>query len=55
MVVAGVRRGELSLDEACARYALSRDEFSAWEKAIEHHGVPGLRATRLQIYRQRRA
>ena len=27
------------------------EEFAAWERAIEAHGVPGLRSTRLQVYR----
>jgi hypothetical protein len=31
-VVAAVRGGLLSLDEACRRYALSAEEFSAWER-----------------------
>ena len=51
-VVEAVRSGRLTLQEACERYRLSVDEFLAWERAIERHGVPGLRATRLQIYRE---
>ena len=31
--------------------ALSVDEFRAWERDIDRHGIHGLRATRLQIYR----
>jgi hypothetical protein len=50
-VVRAVHRGLLSLDEACRHYRLSLDEFTAWERALERHGVPGLRATRFQIYR----
>jgi hypothetical protein len=50
-VVQAVRLGLLSLDEACGRYHLSLDEFMAWERALERYGVPGLRATRFQIYR----
>jgi hypothetical protein len=30
---------------------LSVEEFAAWQRAIEAHGVAGLRVTRLQIYR----
>jgi hypothetical protein len=30
---------------------LSVEEFLAWQRAIDTHGVPGLRVTRLQIYR----
>jgi hypothetical protein len=50
-VVAAVRGGLLTLDEACRRYTLSAEEFLSWQKAIDEHGVPGLRATRLQLYR----
>jgi Protein of unknown function (DUF1153) len=51
VIVDAVRRGELSLDEACSRYQLSVEEFQGWQRAIEAHGVAGLRVTRLQIYR----
>jgi hypothetical protein len=50
-VVAGVRVGLISLDEACQRYTLSVEEFLSWQRLIERHGLPGLRATRLQDYR----
>jgi len=42
----------ISLEEACCRYLLSEEEFRAWERDIEVHGVAGLRSTRLQIYRK---
>jgi hypothetical protein len=51
VVVHAVRNGEISLQEACRRYRLSVEEFLAWQRAIERYGIPGLRATRLQIYR----
>jgi hypothetical protein len=51
-VVAAVRGGLLTLDEACQRYNLSVDEFLLWQRMIERHGVPGLRVTRIQHYRQ---
>jgi hypothetical protein len=51
VVVAAVRSGALSLQEACRRYHLSVEEFLAWQRAIDAYGVPGLRVTRLQIYR----
>jgi hypothetical protein len=41
----------ISLEEVCRRYELTVEEFLAWERAIDTHGVPGLRVTRLQIYR----
>ena len=51
VVVQAVRTGLISLQEACRRYNLSVEEFLAWQRAIERYGVPGLRVTRLQIYR----
>ncbi len=50
-VVTAVRSGAISLEEACRRYRLSEEEFLAWERGIDAHGVAGLRITRLQIYR----
>ena len=50
-VVAAVRGGLLSMEDACARYGLTEEEFDSWRKAIEKHGLPGLRTTRLQHYR----
>ena len=51
-MVTAVRSGLLSLEAACARYNISIEEFLSWQRLIESHGVPGLRATRLQDYRQ---
>lgn len=50
-VVAAVQSGKITLEEACRRYNLSEEEFRAWQRAFETHGLPGLRATRLQQYR----
>lgn len=50
-VVAAVRGGLLTLEEACARYQLTVEEFLSWQRAIDRHGLPGLRTTRLQEYR----
>ncbi len=50
-VVAAVRGGLLSLDEACQRYTLTVEEFLGWQRSIERYGLAGLRATRLQQYR----
>ncbi len=51
-VVAAVRGGLLSIDEACRRYTLSVEEFLSWQRAIDRYGLAGLRATRLQEYRE---
>lgn len=53
-VVAGVRAGLLSLEEACERYTLSVEEFLSWQRLIDEYGLRGLRATRVQKYRKRR-
>jgi hypothetical protein len=50
-VVAAVRSGEVTLEEACRWYQLSEDEFRSWERAFETHGLAGLRITRTQQYR----
>ena len=50
-VVAAVRGGLLTLDEALERYCLTAEEFLAWQQSIDRHGMAGLRTTRLQQYR----
>ncbi len=50
-VVAAVRGGLLSLDDALAKYRLTAEEFLAWQKAIDQWGMQGLRTTRIQSYR----
>src|SRR5262247_4276642 len=50
-VVAGVRAGLITLEEACQRYTLSVEEFLSWQRLIDRHGLRGLRVTRLQDYR----
>lgn len=50
-VVAAVHGGLLSLKDACQRYNLSEEEFSAWERLYERYGAKGLRVTRVQQYR----
>ena len=50
-VVAAVNGGLLSIDEVCARYDLTVEEFAGWQRAIDRSGMPGLRVTRIQHYR----
>ncbi len=50
-IVVAIQGGLLSLDEACKRYALSREELLAWHVAYNRHGMNGLRAMRLQHHR----
>ena len=49
-VVAAMRGGLLSLEEACSRYALSSDEVLSWQQCIDRFGIAGLRTTRTQFY-----
>lgn len=51
-VVAAVRGGLLSIEEACKRYTLTVEEYLSWQRSIDRHGLAGLRATRIQQYRQ---
>ena len=44
-VVAAVRGGLLSLEDACERYALTVEEFLSWQRNVERYGLHGLRAT----------
>jgi hypothetical protein len=50
-VVAAVKGGLLSIEDACARYRLTSEEFATWQQAIDRHGLAGLRTTRIQQYR----
>jgi transposase-like protein len=54
-VVAAVRTGGITIEEACRVYQLSEEEFLAWVRAFEIHGLAGLRATRVQQHRASRA
>jgi len=51
-VVAAVRGGIISLNEACQRYALSVEEYLSWEREIDISGLPGLRMNRTQQRRR---
>ena len=50
-VVKAIADGKLGRVEACTRYGISDVELRLWERAIACAGVPGLRVTRVQIYR----
>lgn len=50
-VVTAVRAGLITLEEACRRYTLSVEEFASWQALVDQFGVRGLRATRIQEYR----
>ena len=50
-VVEAVRGGWVTIEEICDLYNISVDEFLAWERDLDRHGIHGLRTTRYQIYR----
>lgn len=50
-VVAAVKGGLLTMEEACERYSLSVEEYLSWQRSVERNGMPGLRVTRVQHYR----
>ncbi len=50
-VLAAIRGGLISQEEACDRYGLSVEELLTWHALIEGHGLRGLRVTRIQHYR----
>ena len=53
-VVAAVRAGSITMQEALDHYQLTEEEFLSWQRAFEAYGLPGLRATRVQQYREPR-
>jgi hypothetical protein len=50
-VVAAVNGGLLTIEEVCHRYSLTLEEFASWQRAVERSGMPGLRVTKIQKYR----
>jgi hypothetical protein len=52
IVVNAVVYGLLPQSEALERYDLSEEEFEIWRRAVEVHGVKGLKVTAIQKYRQ---
>ena len=48
-VVAAVRGGLLTVDEAYERYRLTAEEFMAWQEAIDQFGLAGLRVSHTRL------
>jgi uncharacterized protein DUF1153 len=51
-VILAIRNKVISVWDACERYDLSAEELADWERDLDQYGVPGLRTTRVGIYRQ---
>jgi hypothetical protein len=50
-VVAAIRGGVLTLEEACQRYALSESEYRTWEQGLDIYGLAGLGLAGRQKFR----
>ncbi len=50
-ILVAIGDGRLTRTEACFRYNISEVELRLWERAVACAGVPGLRVTRVQIYK----
>ena len=48
-VVAAVRSGLLSWEEARDRYRLNLEELISWQQSVDRFGLDGLRATKRNI------
>jgi len=48
LVVIAVRRGQMTVADACERFDLSADEFAAWDRRFRRHGRRGLAVRMLQ-------
>jgi hypothetical protein len=53
-VVAAVRGGLLSSEDACNRYTLNAEELLFWQNCIDQFGLAGLRVTRIQSHARHR-
>jgi hypothetical protein len=54
-VVAAVRGGLLTCEEACDRCGLTAEEFNAWQASPDRHGLVGLKINRFDCFRRRQA
>jgi len=52
-VIAAIRGGLLSQEQAIEYYNLTLEEFESWLTMINEYGIAGLRTTRTRHYRRR--
>ena len=50
-ILAAIAGGLIDRAEARTRYSISDEELGFWERAVACAGIPGLRVTRVQVYR----
>lgn len=53
-VVAAVRNGQITIEQACDIYAMSMDELLTWQSLFDRYGAKGLMATRVKEFRSQR-
>jgi hypothetical protein len=53
-IVIDIIEDKTTVEQACEQYDLSVAELTQWQRAIEQHGVYGLRVTRLHCYHPER-
>lgn len=51
-VVAAVKAGLLTAEEACSRYSLSLEEFFSWQRAFDRLEPASWQVARMQHYRE---
>jgi hypothetical protein len=51
-VLAGIRLGLITMEEACERYMLSVEELLSWQHQLDNYGIRGLKVTKVQEYRK---
>lgn len=51
-VVAAVKAGLLTAEEACSRYALSLEEFVSWQRAFDRLEPASWQVARMRHYRE---
>jgi hypothetical protein len=51
-VTLAIRNKAITVWDACERYGLSAEELASWKRDLDRYGVPGLRSTRVSIYRK---
>ncbi len=52
-VIAAIKGGLLSQEQAIDYYNLTLEEFNSWIEKIDEYGIAGLRTTRILHYRRR--
>ncbi len=50
IVLAAVHGGLISVENACTRYRLHRDELLSWQYYLNRYGFSALRTTKIQSY-----